>query len=921
MKPLSVNASTPLFLDDSEAAFKILEGYVDVFSMTSEGSERLFIATFTKGMWFFACPDQQSRRLVAIPGQGTHLETGPWDTQDETLVEGLETWAINLQKNSGISALQAQDVLISVPGSVGVEPQQVVRTFKDVVWLVNPKGGTCSTHGIGAGFPLTPFIELQFSESQTLEAVSTKDCLSSGLLGKALLAQHRFTLACDAVNAELVALDAHTRMAERETTKSRLLQEATLVLDSLGSETLWEEKKHGDPLVRAVAFLATVMNEPFNFEEHGHASHTHHLKNIGITSGLRFRNIRFNPNHLGKSNLPILAYTKDHHPVVIYDQNGLKLYDPTHHHHTAITHESLATLSTEGVVLYRSFPQRALARWEALVFCFQGKQVLLGQLLGVSLILVLMGFFVPIITGYLFDYIIPYSNRPLIVHAGIILLTVAVATACFQVVRGFVLIRLSRMVDLDLHHALWSRLLELPTPFFRQYSVGDLEQRVNGVAEIRGLLSSTMLNSIVTALFSLFNLGLLFVFSPPLACVALGLMVLLLGGGLFLVKRQVDLYAKQLTIQGQLSGFVYQLITGVAKLRVAGAQVRAFSVWASRYVTQKRLGSKVGKNNIQFQVLMTAFPLLVTCAVFFVASDQDGLTSGRFLAFYSALGQLVSANMMMLSVLVGAVKIGPLLQRIKPILVTSPEVTEAKVIPAELNGKIEVNQVSFAYPGMPQLLKEVSFLAEAGQFIAIVGPSGSGKSTMLRLLLGFDSPQFGSLYFDDQDMADLNLKLLRQNFGVVLQNSRLIAGDIFTNIVGSSPYTLEDAWEAAKLAGIDQDIHQLPMGMHTVIMEGGSTFSGGQRQRLMLARALIHRPKILFLDEATSAMDNVVQAIVRDNLAQLNMTRIVVAHRLSTIVDADRILVMNKGQIVESGTYSELMAQRGLFFSLASRQL
>ena len=237
-------------------------------------------------------------------------------------------------------------------------------------------------------------------------------------------------------------------------------------------------------------------------------------------------------------------------------------------------------------------------------------------------------------------------------------------------------------------------------------------------------------------------------------------------------------------------------------------------------------------------------------------------------------------------------------------------------------GAIEASRLRFRYKeDLPIVLNDVSFTINPGEFVAFVGHSGSGKPTLFRLLLGFEKPESGFIHFDGLDLDDIDPQALRRQMGVVLQNGRITDGDIFTNIIGTAPLSIDDAWEAARAAGLDKDIEAMPMGMHTVISEGGGGLSGGQRQRLLIARAIVHRPRILLFDEATSALDNQTQSTVSRSLEQLNATRIVIAHRLSTILHADRIFVFDQGGIVQQGTYDELMAQEGLFRDLAQRQI
>ena len=269
----------------------------------------------------------------------------------------------------------------------------------------------------------------------------------------------------------------------------------------------------------------------------------------------------------------------------------------------------------------------------------------------------------------------------------------------------------------------------------------------------------------------------------------------------------------------------------------------------------------------------------------------------------------------------GILRVIPIYERLRPILEEPAEVEEGRQHPGELSGAIEVSHLHFRYEkDGPLIIDDVSFRIEPGEFVAFVGGSGSGKSTIMRMLLGFERPEAGTIYYDNQDLNSLDLRAVRQQVGVVLQDSQLLPTDIFRNIVGTSSKTVDDAWAAAEAAGLADDIKAMPMGMHTMISQGGGTFSGGQRQRLMIARAVVDKPRILFLDEATSALDNQTQAHVTESMAQLHATRIAVAHRLSTIVDADRIFVLEKGVIVETGSYDELVALGGYFTELVKRQ-
>jgi ABC-type bacteriocin/lantibiotic exporter with double-glycine peptidase domain len=366
----------------------------------------------------------------------------------------------------------------------------------------------------------------------------------------------------------------------------------------------------------------------------------------------------------------------------------------------------------------------------------------------------------------------------------------------------------------------------------------------------------------------------------------------------------------------------------MAKLRVSGTESRAFAAWAREFSAQKDLSMRARRVSNGLTVFNSAFPVISLAVVFSYAAHLmgqpllRGFTTGAFLAFSAAFIQFQSAALQLSSTIGSVLGIVPLFERAAPIFETLPEVDDGKRHPGELTGLLEISHLNFRYgPDMPLVLHDLSFSVKPGEFVAIVGPSGSGKSTMFRLLLGFEKAESGAIYYDGQDLAGLDIQAVRQQMGVVIQNSRLASGTIFNNIIGLAPLTLDDAWQAARMAGLDRDSQEMPMGMHTVVSEGGGNLSGGQRQRLLIARAIVKKPRIFLFDEATSSLDNQTQSIVSHSLDALQVTRIVIAHRLSTVINADRILVIEKGVVVQCGAYRELVNQKGIFCELAKRQL
>ena len=336
---------------------------------------------------------------------------------------------------------------------------------------------------------------------------------------------------------------------------------------------------------------------------------------------------------------------------------------------------------------------------------------------------------------------------------------------------------------------------------------------------------------------------------------------------------------------------------------------------------------KYRKVGLVTSIFQASLPLAVTLAVFAVLAqtwkpDNPSIPTGQFLAFTSAMTAVIATVMTAVGNLTSVLSIIPMYERMKPIMDELPETRTGTSDPGELTGSIEMAHVSFRYNSDgPLTLKDVSLKADPGEFIALVGPSGSGKSTMLRLFIGFETPESGSIFYDGQRLTELDIQAVRRQLGVVIQGGRLLSGSIYQCITGGSRLTTEEAWEAARMAALDKEIEAMPMGMHTVIGEGGSGLSGGQRQRLLIAQAIVRKPRVVLFDEATSALDNLSQAQVSESLEGLQATRIVIAHRLSTVRNADRIYVLVRGEIVESGSYDELMANGGAFFDLAKRQI
>ena len=543
---------------------------------------------------------------------------------------------------------------------------------------------------------------------------------------------------------------------------------------------------------------------------------------------------------------------------------------------------------------------------------------------GAGLLAALLGLLAPLASGWIFDDIVPAGAGGLLVAAGIALLIAAVVNMVLAAVRALAVSRITGRGQVTMAAGVADHVLRLPARFFRTLSAGDFNQRLETMATIRQLVTNIVLSAGLTLAFSLVYLLLLFVYDARMALVGLALTLVYIAAVALSRAFQLAPLREAAARDGRLAGMTFEILEGLPKLRSAAAEPRALERWRSAYAAERAAtaaGERVGNH---FAAFADSWHLVTMIGLFAAAAllSAAELPPGKFIAFLTAFG-IFQANFTAFSEALLAIQTAkPLAERVRPILTAEPEAGVGRADPGRLTGDIEASNLTFGYDGtMAPLLDGLSFSVRAGEHLAIVGGSGSGKSTILRLLLGFERPSTGSLAFDGQELASLDPARVRAQIGVVLQTSQLFAGSILDNIRGASDATLEQCIAAAERAGLGTDLKLMPMGLHTPITEGSGTLSGGQRQRILIARALAASPALIFLDEATSALDNATQAVVARTMDAMAATRITIAHRLSTVRNADRICVLEKGRFVETGNYAELMARDGAFAALARRQL
>lgn len=576
----------------------------------------------------------------------------------------------------------------------------------------------------------------------------------------------------------------------------------------------------------------------------------------------------------------------------------------------------------EAIAFYKPFPLKSLTIKDLIVYIAQVLSVSDYVAIALATLAVsLLGMLTPKINNILFSVVVTSGSVRLLIGIAIFAICLSLTSLIISSVKSLISARINTKLSISIEAATMMRLMSLPADFFKNYSSGELQERAGNISSLCDMLVSTILNTGLTSAFSLIYIYQIFVYAPGLVIPSLIITFITIIFFVVSALMQMKISVKQMELGGRESGMTYALISGVQKIKLAGAEKRAFARWANLYAERISYSYNPPAFLKLNPVISSAISLTGTLVMYYMAV-KTGVSVAEYYAFNTAYGMVSGAFMSLSSIALTFAQIKPILERVKPLLDAKPEISEGKQVITRLSGAVEMNNVSFRYnESMPNVIDNLSLKIRPGQYVAIVGKTGCGKSTLMRLLLGFEKADRGAIYYDGKDINSLDLKSLRRKIGSVMQNGKLLQGDIYSNITISAPWlTMNEAFEAAEKAGIAEDIRRMPMGMHTMISEGSGGISGGQRQRLMIARAIAPKPKILMFDEATSALDNITQRQVCEALDAMKCTRIVIAHRLSTIKQCDRIIVLDGGHIVEDGTYRELIDNKGYFYELVERQ-
>lgn len=601
---------------------------------------------------------------------------------------------------------------------------------------------------------------------------------------------------------------------------------------------------------------------------------------------------------------------------------GYKYYDSRSEKWVRITKKTASLIDEEAITFYKPLPLKKIGVKDLLIYIVECMSVSDFIYVGlVTLAVTLVGMLTPKIQRLIYGPVIENGTLTLLFGVFGFLICVSFTKLLLQTVNKLVTSRLGTKLNVQVQAASMMRVLSMPASFFKDYSSGELSQRMSGLNSLCSMLASSILSTGLTSLFSLIYITQMVQYGPGLVVPGLIVIIVTVAFSVITTFAQLKVSRQQMELSAKESGLEYSLLTGVQKIRLSGAEKRAFAKWADSYTKSAKLTYNPPLFLKLNGVFSSCISLIGTIVIYFF-TIKTGVTLADYYAFNSAYAAVMGAFTSLVGMATTFARIKPIFEMVSPLLETVPEAADNKKVVSRLSGGIELNNITFRYTeNGPVIVDDLSLKIRPGQYVAIVGATGCGKSTLMRIMLGFETPQKGAVYYDGMDLATLDLKSLRQKIGTVMQNGKLFQGDIYSNIVISAPQLgMEAAWDAAEKAGVKEDIEAMPMGMHTLISEGSGGISGGQRQRLMIARAIAPKPRILMFDEATSALDNITQKIVSDSLDSLKCTRIVIAHRLSTIRQCDRIIVLDKGKIIEDGKYDELIAKNGYFASLVERQ-
>lgn len=946
----------PLDMADPQSSWFIQEGAVDLFLTelhdgVEQSAPQHLMRTDAGRLLLGVEPQVEGTTLglIAKGLPGTVLRRIPAASlgavRNEELAEQVDAWLAD------VSAVLSRDVvdrprpdLLVEPGKTLAAQAGTLSARRGVAWVSELPPGSASFMGLldvgqdlperdsGYGaIPLTPSLWLTVTDKVAVSAQSSEALADKGLLLAALASFHAMGFSLERLNRRLAVVDqanldwarATSRRVDEDSARRGLFNLYDLPVDGTEGE--------GDsPLKEALRIIGRHQGIEFKWPARATASDaTRVLAEVLAASGVRARRVRLDSEDrwwTGDSG-PMLAFRAvDGQPVALLPRSfgRYQQVDPNQKRKTRVTASVSESLRTEAWVFYTPLTSGSAAPRDLLRIARNGVSADLARLVASGLAGGLVMLLPAIAVGIVADEMIPSGETDLLYPMTAALAAFAVLGALLHVFRGTSLMRLDGRAVSRMEAAFWDRMLRLSPAFLHRYAAGDLAMRGMTFQNLRDAVHGLVGNSVLSVAFLSPALLVTVFYDAVLGSVTVAFGLLSLAVAVAVGMWQIAPHGRVIRTVQRLSGRLFQLINGITQLRVAGAEGSAFAAWARDYREQKHAELRVGTFEQHLRAFGEALPFLAGAVLILAATftDREGFSVGDFLVVFTLLLLFESAVTSLSSSFSAVAASVPAFNQLQPLLSESPEVDVDGESVDHLGGEVAFDHVSFRYdPDGPLLLDDVSMRADPGEFVAITGESGSGKSTLFKLALGLHQPSSGAVYYDGRDLKHLNIKQLRRKVGVVPQDVQLHPEDVWDNIVGDyEDATSAEVWNAAQIAAVDRVISAMPMSMMTNVGARASVMSGGESQRIVVAHALIRNPRILFLDEATNWLDNESQAEVMNNLAGLTATRIVIAHRLSTLRQADRIYVMSAGRVVQQGSFAELEATEGPFQDLVRRQ-
>jgi NHLM bacteriocin system ABC transporter ATP-binding protein len=913
-------------LDASPRAMQIVQGRLEVYAIS--GGLRCFLGELHGSDWLFA-GDREPGRLIAMSPEGARLDPIMLTQMpNETDLAGAEAWAaldrwLQVMSEGLARHAPVRPVVVPVmPGQTEIAEPSIVTSVKDVTWVA----ASTASRFMGAGalppltpLPLTPSTWLCVEPPSTLVAVDTRGALRRHRHADLLAAFHdRIALCLAEWQREAAAARSH-RLADLVSRTERRMAAARARFTAVLHPSAVPPPREPDDAEFVLDRVAGPAAAPPPKD-----APVLEVREAAERRGLLVREVTLAGGWWRRDMGKLVAFRRDDGRPVALLPDLLGRYRaylreaPSQRVNATVASDLAAT----ALIVTTPLPNRAMLARELMGICFLVARLDFTTLALATLASSLLGLAMPLATQQVVDVFIPDRLLGPLLGFGVALTVLTLCSTLLRVATDMARARLDSRISAAIQTGVMDRMLRMPAALLRSTNSVDLARQVLSVDQVRRTLLSTALGSGLSGVFGLSGFAVLLGYSPLAGALAFGLFGLLIALSVITGIQQHRGLVHGEAMETDNSAFTLQVIQNVSTLRCFGAERRAWTVWADDAARTRTRALASRGAYLVFDACVTGYDLFALALIFLVLGKAGGsaLSTGAYLAFVVTYQGFLGASEGLSRAVVQTAAQIPTIQRARRVLATAPENPPMLKDPGTISGALAVSNIGFSYQSGQRVLNGVSLRIEAGQSVAFVGPSGCGKSTLLSIILGLDNPHGGMVMYDGQDLATLDRRRLRRQIGVVRQSGRLLAGSIYENIVGLHRGTLDDAWAAAEKAAVAGEIRSLPMGMHTVVNEGTSTFSGGQVQRLLIARALAGKPRLMVLDEATSALDNLTQAEVTRNLDRLGITRIIVAHRLSTLMHADMIHFLDRGRIVESGSASQLIAADGRFAEFIRRQ-